>query len=272
MMVLLLHTLALMTYLTAGGMAAASFVGGRLAVPRSSGGVLAGAVVVHALALFVFALQFEELPLVGLAPTLSTLAFLMAVFLIALMAVRDAQPLSLVGVPLIAALLGAALVIGIAPSGEILAFRGIWFAVHVVLAFVGYAGFAMAFAAGLLFLLQFRELKSKRFGRIFNFMPPLTTLDRLGRAAAGIGFAALGSALLIGWAWTVRFRHTLALGDPKVLWGVLTWVLLGIVLLFHGRRLGSERRGAQASVVGFAVVVLFYVAVRFWFVGGKVFL
>jgi HemX protein len=271
-MVLLLHTIALLSYLLAGGVVAASFAGGRVAIPRAGGGLLAAAVVVHFGALAAFALHFRELPLVGLAPSLSTLAFLTAIVFSGFSAARDARPLSLVVVPFIVLLLGVALVVGIAPSGEPLAFRGIWFSVHVVLAFLGYAGFAIAFAAGLLYLLQFRELKSKHFGRIFNFFPPLSTLDQLGRTAAAIGFISLGAALVIGWAWTVRFRDTFALNDPKVLWGVLTWLLLGVVLWCHGRRPGGDRLGARAGVAAFAIVVAVYLAFRFLMVGGQVFL
>ena len=38
-----------------------------------------------------------------------------------------------------------------------------WFYLHVLLAFGGYAGLALASGAGLLYLLQLRELKDKRF-------------------------------------------------------------------------------------------------------------
>jgi ABC-type transport system involved in cytochrome c biogenesis permease subunit len=263
MMVTLFCASALLLYLAASGTLAVSFAGGRVAAPRTGTVMAATGALLHGLGLAVFTAQHAELPLVGLAPSLCTLAFLMALFLFATTATRESRTVALVLLPLIAVLLAIALVFGIAPDGQPLAFRGVWFSFHVVLAFLGYAGLTLAFAAGLLYLLQFRELKGKRLGRIFRFFPSLPTLDRLGRRGLTIGFPALTLALIIAWAWTVRFQRTFAAADPQVIWGVLTWLTFAIVLL--ARRRGdtdSERRGARASVIGFVVVVVAYVVLR----------
>jgi HemX protein len=271
-MVLLLHTLALLSYLLAGGVVAVTFATDRVTVPRASAALLAGGVGIHALALAAFVVRFAELPLVGLAPSFSTLAFLIGGFLLVATVAGEGRPVGLVLIPLIGVLLGAALVLGIAPAGEPLAFRGVWFAFHVVLAFIGYAGFAVAFAAGLCYLLQFRQLKGRHFGRVFRFFPALPTLDRLGRWGVLIGFPALTAALLLGWAWTARFRQTLAFTDPKIGWAVFTWLLLGSVLLARRGGAAGERRGAALSVVGFGLVVIAYLVLRLGLAGGRVFL
>lgn len=271
-MVTILFAIALAFYVGVSGTLAASFAGGRIAAPRTGTALMAGAMAFHAAALVVFTTTYSELPLVGLAPSLSTLAFFIALFLFATTIARESRPLGLVLVPLTAVLLAIALILGIAPAGEPLAFRGIWFSFHVLLAFIGYAGLAVAFAAGLLYLLQFRELKDKRLGRVFRFFPSLPALDVIGRRGVAIGFPALSAALLLGWAWTIRFRNTVAADNPQVIWGVITWftfaVLLGI------RYTGSpniERRAALASVVGFLFVVVSYLLLRL-FVAGEVFL
>lgn len=261
MIIFLLHTVALLGYLAASGMLAASFAGGR-PVPRGGVLLIGLATTAQLAGLVAFSIRFGELPLVGLAPSLSTLTFLIAVFFFAASLARDARPVGLVLLPVIALLLGIALALGIEPAAEVLAFRGVWFAFHVVLAFVGLAGFAFVFAAGLLYLLQFRELKSKRFGRVFRFFPPLNTLDALGRSAAVVGFGALTVALALGWAWTIRFDNSLALRDPQVLWSGITWLAFAGVL---GARMGgpaSDRRAALVSVIGFGIVVLSYVVLR----------
>ncbi|MBI4408322.1 MAG: cytochrome c biogenesis protein CcsA [Gemmatimonadetes bacterium] len=271
-MVTALHALALALYLASEIMLAASLVGGRRGAPRWGTALVAGAVAVHAVGLAAYALRYGELPLVGLAASLSTLAFLIGVLLLGVAVVRDAGPVGLVLLPIVALLLVVAHILGIAPAGEPPAFRGLWFALHVVLAFLGYAGLALAFAAGFLYLLQFRALKGKRFGKSFRFFPALETLDRLGARALVVGFPALSLGLALGWAWTVRFQRSLAAADPQVIWGVLTWIIFLLALGARRSGAGGDRRGALASVVGFLIVVLAYVALRLTAAEGRAFL
>ncbi len=271
-MVTILHGAALLGYLAAGVLQTVSFARGRAEAPRVGVALVGAAALAQLAALVAFAIRFGELPLVGLAPSLSTLTFLIALFLLFATAASDARPVGLVLLPVIVVLLGGALLLGIRPSGEPLAFSGVWFSFHVVLAFVGLAGFAFAFAAGLLYLLQFRELKSKRFGRIFLFFPALHTLDALGRRAAIVGFSALTVGLALGWAWTIRFHGTFAMDDPQVVWGALTWVVFAGVLGARIGGAGSNRRAALVSVLGFTLVVLSFVVLRLAQAGGPAFL
>src|SRR5262245_24894596 len=203
----LLHGLSLLSYLGAGALVASSLASGRTTVPRSGVLLIGAGVLVHALALTFFVLHFAELPLVGLAASFSSLAFLIGAVLLLTALLREARPVALVMIPLIALLLAVALTLGVAPAGTPGQFGGLWFVAHVLLALTGYACLALAFAAGLLYLLQFRALKGKRFGRAFRFLPPLETLDRLRQRMLLSGLASLSLALVLGWAWTVRFRN-----------------------------------------------------------------
>ena len=113
-----------------------------------------------------------------------------------------------------------------------------------------------------MYLLQWRQLKGKRFGAVFRYFPPLDTLDRIGRSALIAGLPMLSAALLLGWAWTERFGHPMAAANPKVVWGVLSWLAFAGAL---GARAGggrAARRAALATVVGFALVVVSYLLLR----------
>lgn len=261
-MILLLHAVALTGYALAATLLAVSFArGGR----QSLAGVLTllgVGVAAHAASLGLYRATWGELPLVGLGPSLSVLAFLIALGSLAVAAFGEMGPLGLVLLPLVVLLGGVSAWTGVQPSGEPLAFRGPWFAMHVVLAFLGYASLALAFAAGLMYLLQFRELKSKRFGAVFRFFPPLDTLDRVGQRALLAGFPALTLGLVLGWAWTVRFQGSFEIRNPHVLSGVLAWVVIAAVLGVHAGRGRQGWRAALASVLGFAVVVVSYVMFR----------
>jgi HemX protein len=273
MMATTLLAVALVLYLGASGTLVASFAGGRGIAPRAGSAMMVAGVALHGLGLVGYTWQHAELPLVGLAPSLATLAFVIALFLFSTSLTGESRPVGLVLAPLTAVLLAIALVIGVAPTAEVIAFRGVWFYLHIVLAFIGYAGLAIAFAAGLLFLLQFRELKDKRLGRVFRFFPSLPVLDALNRRALTIGFPALTIALLVGWAWTVRFQPDFGLSEPQVIWGIITWfVFLFLLGMRVVRSADVQRRAALATVVGFVLVVLSYLVLRVFLTGGRVFL
>lgn len=256
-----LHVLALAFYALAAALLGVSLARSARRLPAAATACLAGGVVAHGAALASFAAEYRELPLVGLGPSLSVLAILVATGSLLLATLGRTGPLGLVLVPVAAALAGVAEVAGMRPAAHEMAFRGPWFVLHVVLAMLGYAGLTVAFAAGLMYLLQFRELKGKRFGAVFRFFPPLDTLDRIGRRALMVGLPSLTVALLLGWAWAERFGFQT--GNPKIVWGVITWIVFVAALIARaGEGTARARRGALVSVVGFAVVVAAYVLLR----------
>lgn len=270
----MLHLVALALYVVAGLLWLATLVRGERGEEEgtSAAPVVAGvAVVVHAGAAARYVVAFGELPLVGLAPSLSSLALVVALFLGGTLAFTEGEKVGLFLIPLIVVLQGVAVALGIEPAGEPLRFRGAWFALHVGLAFAGYAGLAVAFAAGLMYLIQFHELKTKRLGRVFRFFPPLETLDRIGRVGVRAGLPALTAALVLGWAWTVRFEGSFEIRDPKVLWGIFTWAVLLAALVARRGGGRASRRGALFSTVGFVAVVLSYVVLRATVVAGGTF-
>ncbi|CAN5831320.1 hypothetical protein BH23GEM3_BH23GEM3_23160 [soil metagenome] len=267
-----LHAAALVLYSVAAVLLALSLTRRHHVLPLLGTALVAAGVGVHAAGLTFYLARWGELPLVGLGPSLSALAFLIAVGSLIVATMARLGPLGLVLVPVTALLLGIAQWVGVRPMGEPTTFRGAWFVLHVVLALVGYAGLTIAFAAGLMYLMQFRELKSKRFGAIFHFFPPLDTLDRVGRRALLAGFPALTLALLLGWAWTVSFPEPADPGNPHIFWGILTWVVFVLALL---ARAGGGRKGhraALASVLGFLLVVLTFLLLRTYVPQGGAFL
>ena len=267
-----LHLATLLVYLAAAGLMGVSFARNDRKLTVIATAVLAAGVLSHAWALSEFTAAWDELPLVGLGPSLSTLAFLIAVGTLIASTLGHALTVGLLLIPVVVLLVGVAAAVGIAPNGEAGAFQSVWLVLHVIFAFAGYAGLTVASAAGVMYLLQFRELKSKHFGAIFRFFPPLETLDRLGRLGLMAGFPFLTLAVILGWAWTTRFQGVAAPGVDKLAWVVVSWFVFAGAL---GARLGGGRpshRGALASVLGFVVVVIVYLVLRVQSADGGAFL
>jgi len=257
------HFTALVLYVGALALWGRSLIGGDRSPPGWIAPSLAAAgVFAHLVALASYASRFGELPLIGLAPSLSTLALVTGVGLVATLTLGEAGGIGLLLLPLMILLEGAALLMGIEPAPASLDFQGAWFSLHVGLAFAALAAMAVSGAMGTLYLAQHRELKHKRMGRVFRFLPPLATLARVGGLAATTSLVLLTLGLGLGWAWTVSFRRSLEGGDPKTLWSIFIWgVILSTVLARRGG-VGRERRGASASLVGFILIVMSYVVFR----------
>ena len=162
----------------------------------------------HGAALASFAAQYGELPLVGLGPSLSVLALLVALGSLLLATLGRTGPLGLVLVPVAAALAGVAEVAGMRPAAQEMAFRGPWFVLHVVLAMLGYAGLTVAFAAGLMYLLQFRRAEGKALRRRLPLLSPARHAGphRPAGADGGAAVPDRGAAAGVGVVGALRAR------------------------------------------------------------------
>ena len=150
--------------------------------------------------------------------------------------------------------------IGFTPGVEPPGARGAWLFAHIALSFVGIAAFATAAAAGCMYLVERRELKSRRFGAIYRFFPPLATLDRVNHVAAIAGWLGLTLGVVLAVTYSVAYRELSLpegdLGDGRLARRVrrsrsAAWSA-------DGRR--GARRSTRAS--RFAAVVALYVAFR----------
>lgn len=243
-----------------------------------SGATAVGAVIVtagllaHLLASGLYWARFGEAPLVGLGPSLASLALLIALALSALALFASARALGLLLAPLAGLLLLIAILVGIEPTGSELAFRGRWLVLHISLSFIGYVGWVVAAAAALMYVLQFRQLKHKRLGSVFEFFPPLETLDRLAEIGLIVGFAGLSLGIWLGWAWTIRFEGGFRWSDAKVIWAILAWLALLLAIWARFGRGRTARQAALWNVAGFGAVSLAYLVARLFAPGGQFFL
>ncbi len=259
-MQVLAYVIAAALYIAASVRYAVRFARGRSGVPIWGTALVYLGVLSHAVGLTLYWTRFHEPPLVGLGPSLASLSLLVALGLAVLGAFASARALGLLLAPASALILVIALVIGIEPTGQAPAFRRPWLVFHVSLAFIGYAGWVVAAASGLMYLLQFRELKDKQLGAVFQFFPSLDTLDRLSEWALVTAFGALTLGVLLGWAWTLRFEPEVS--STKVMWGVLAWFVLGIAVWTRFSPRLSSRGAAIWNVAGFCLVFVAYLVAK----------
>lgn len=137
-----------------------------------------------------------------------------------------------------------------------------WFPVHVTLAFLGNAVFAVAFMAGIMYLLQERMLKSKKFSSLYFRLPSLGTLDAINYKCLTFGFPLMTMGIISGAMWAESAWGTYWSWDPKETWALITWFLYAALL--HGRlTVGWRgRRAAIFAIIGFLCLLFMFLGVN----------
>jgi len=248
---------------------------------RAAHGVLVGAVAAHAFHFAVRIAAAQRAPLTGMYvpwsnwfESLSFFALLIAAFFLI---VQARVPLPILGVfalPWTCLAVTAAVLRPLAAGPDALRallaipqldprFQSVWMMVHVPAMFASYAAFANAFGMGLAYLVQERQIKSKKPTGLSYRLPPLEDLDRLIFKTIAWTFPLLTVGLIMGAFWAHAVWHTWWVWDAKVLWSVLTWLIYSIYLGLRLLSGWSGRRTAYLSMAGFALVLFTYVGVNY---------
>ena len=140
--------------------------------------------------------------------------------------------------------------------------HSLWLPVHVLLAILGDALFAIAFSASLLYLVQERRLKGRRGRGTFRHLPSLEALDRVSHRCLVWGLVLLTLGIVTGIVWAHEAWGQPWLLDPKLIFTAAIWALY--MVLLQGRMTAGWRGrwAAQLTVAGFAVVVLSFIGVN----------
>jgi cytochrome c-type biogenesis protein CcsB len=143
--------------------------------------------------------------------------------------------------------------------------RNLWLMIHIGTIFVGNGIFAVAFLAGIMYLIQERQIKSKQFGPFYHRLPSLEVLDSLNYNCLILGFPFLTLGMLSGAVFAQYTLGTFWRWDPKEVWSLITWLIYAVLL--HGRLTTGwrGRRSAMISIIGFLVLI-------FSFLGGNILL
>jgi ABC-type uncharacterized transport system permease subunit len=226
----------------------------------------------HLLFLVALAVRWGQLPAVTVSQALSVVAFaVLAVYTIVEWRGREtATGFWMVSLAFLFQLLGSLLAREVPPHREI--FHDPLFAAHVSLALLGYAAFAVAAGYGFLFLELYRELKAGRFSVFYGKLPPLEVLERMMTIALRVGFATLTGAVVTGGIWAHQMYPARWLGDPKILFTLLTWALYGVALLLRQLHHWQGRQTALASLVGLGAILFSLMAVNLFFTDFHAFL
>src|SRR5438067_13353291 len=219
-MIAIAHFIAVTSYLAAAAVAALPFAR-RVRAPVAAVVIaLLLGIGAHATALAGLTRATGAASLTGLGPGLSFAGLVLAISLVIVECLAREVSLTLVAAPVAALVTVAGNLAGMHPFLEPQGARAVWLATHIVLSFIGIAAYATAAAAGTMYLVARRELKSAHFGAIFRFFPPLDTLDRVNHVASIAGFLRLTLGVGLAAAYSIAYHRVVM---PQIVWGMGAW-------------------------------------------------
>ena len=124
-----------------------------------------------------------------------------------------------------------------------------WLEFHASMSLVAYGAFALACIAGVMYLVQERQLKTHHLHSVFYHLPPLSDL-----------FAAITRLLWWGFAlYTLGLISGFFVGEPlpwtQIVGAVGVWILYGLILQGRYLRWFAPKRVAALCIIGFSAAL-----------------
>ena len=229
------------------------------AIHRIAYGFLLAGFLSHTLELAMLVSQIRQMPVTTLPQTFSLFAWAIVGSYLAFQLKFNIRILGTFVSPLavVFMLLSSAIPGQVIPNSKL--FKSFWLTLHVATMFIGMAIFALAFCAGIMYLLQERQIKSKSFGLLYRRLPSLEVLDSLNYVCLTFGFPLITIGLISGFVYAGAVWQSFWHWDPKEILSVVTWLIYA-VLLHERLAVGWRgRRAAIMAIIGFSVILVTFV-------------
>ncbi len=168
------------------------------------------------------------------------------------MIVGPAYRLSLMGAftsPVVFAIQTVAFLMPVEPTVVPLTKANPWVEFHASLSIIACGAFLLAGVAGLMYLVQDRQLKRRTLGSLFYRLPPISQLAIANRRLVFLGFILLSVGIGAGF-FVDRPLNPLKLGLA-----VFILLMYSAILWGRGWKALAPQRLASASVVAFGIVL-----------------
>ena len=141
------------------------------------------------------------------------------------------------------------------------ALKSNWLIAHVITCFLGYAGFAIAFAISFMYLFKQRDVEGK--SSLLSYFPKPRVLDELTHQMVMFGFLFLSIGIITGAVWANSAWGSYWTWDPKETWSLITWFIYATLLHARMMRGWYGKRIAYLAIIGFMAVIFTYFGVNY---------
>ncbi len=142
-----------------------------------------------------------------------------------------------------------------------------WLIIHVFVASLGTAFFAIGAGISIAQLLQARREAGKKSLRLFKTLPDAVKLENLAYLVTVVGFVFWTFTLIAGAIWAERAWGRYWGWDTKEVWTFIIWVIYAGYIHARATRGWRGARSAWLAIIGFASVMFNYTVVNLFFKG-----
>lgn len=152
------------------------------------------------------------------------------------------------------------------------ALQSYWLVIHVMVAIIGTAFFAIGFALSVVQLLQYRRERQVEEGKPQQFrflltMPSSATLENLAYRTNIVAFILWTFTLIAGAIWAEKAWGRYWGWDTKEVWTFIIWVIYAGYIHARATRGWRGSRSAWLAVIGFSAVMFNFGIVNVFFHG-----
>jgi ABC-type transport system involved in cytochrome c biogenesis permease subunit len=259
-------------YAVAGVAYAVHFARRETSVGRAATTLLLLGVLAHTFVIGMQTMEVRHVPFANPSRAISTFVWLLTLSYLYLEVTTDERAMGVFILPIV---IGLQIIPVVNPGVEnrdpVLDSPLFW--IHVASLLFAYASFALAGMLGLTYMLQFKEIKAKHLGYFYQRLPSLQTLDLMNWRSVAVGWLFLTLGVVVGVIWAAQARaldpqdpniQAMAIGDPKILFALLTWLVYSFAMIARRTMGWSGRRAAWLSAVGFAIVLLNFLPLNYF--------
>jgi cytochrome c-type biogenesis protein CcsB len=152
--------------------------------------------------------------------------------------------------------------------------QSFWLKFHVSSSVMGYAGFSLAFAAGLMWLLKngLEDNKDAKKGSSFlsglaQALPQRKMLEEYMYRASAFGFLFQTVMIITGAIWADAAWSRYWGWDPKEMWSLITWFVFAVYLHARFTRGWHGKRAVALVMVGWVAMMFTWLGVA-WLLSG----
>jgi ABC-type uncharacterized transport system permease subunit len=127
-----------------------------------------------------------------------------------------------------------------------------WIELHAAFSIIAYGAFGLAGIAGVMYLVQERQLKSHKASPLLYNLPPINDLAVANHRLVWLGFG------LLTFGFAAGFASSMPVNTTKFWASCAIWVIYGLLLVLARLRTLAPRRlaGLSIGVFGLAMVAL----------------